>query len=142
MRLYCKLLLILIIALPISSCKKDDEQGQIPYKYVNFSIDTKSIEFGALNIPGNWTYVTGGYRGIVIYHLSLDEYVAFDRACTYDFEEGCSQLKVGDDNIILTCDCCESRFLLTDGSPFDGPANTSLRAYRTYFDGQFLHVSN
>ncbi|MDZ7743202.1 MAG: Rieske (2Fe-2S) protein [Bacteroidota bacterium] len=137
-----RLLLIVLLAGIYSSCGKESEQGQIPYKYVNFSINPASIEFGSLNIPGNWAYVTGGYRGIVIYHASQDNYFAFDRACTYDWDQDCAQVKVDDDNIIARCPCCESQYLLTDGSPFDGPAIRSLRQYTTHYDGNLLHVSN
>lgn len=135
------IILLLGILMFSAGCKEDNEEF-IPYEYVNFSINPASIEYGNLEVPGSWAYVTGGYRGILIYHLSQYEYVAFDRACTFDWEKDCAQTEVDEDNIFLVCSCCDSKFLITDGSPFEGPAPRSLRQYSTYFDGTYLYVSN
>lgn len=141
-KFYPGVLIVLVFLLVYSGGCKKEEETDIPYRYVSFDIIPGSIQFGNLNIPGNHAYVTGGYRGVVIYHRSQDDYVAFDRACTHDWEKDCAQVKVEDDQITLKCPCCGSKFLLTDGSPFEGPAIRSLRAYNTYFDGHNLYVSN
>lgn len=134
------IILLLLISFSFS-CKKD-EQDEIPYVYVNFSIDPSSIEYGDLNIPGNYAYVTGGYHGIIIYHRTQNDYVAYERACTHDPLEDCARVEVDESNTLAECPCCGSRFLLLDGSPFDGPAILSLKEYRTNFDGKYLYVSN
>ena len=79
------LAVVLSIILLSPSCGKENtDTTEIPYVYVNFSIDPSSIQYGNLNIPGNYAYVKGGYRGIIIYHYTQDEYLAFERTCTYD----------------------------------------------------------
>ncbi len=94
-----------------------------------------------LNVVGGWEYITGGYNGIVVYRLNQDEFKAFDRACPYDFKNGC-RIIVESSFTTAVDSCCGSKFILTDGSPFNGPANVSLKEYRTYYDGTNLHISN
>ena len=135
------IIFFLILLVTAFSCTEDDK-NQIPYEFVNFSINPASIEYGNLQVPGNYAYVTGGYRGIVIYHLSQYEYLALERACTFDWEKSCAQTKVDDDGVFLVCPCCDSKYLLMDGSVFEGPAARPLRQYSTHFDGNYLYVSN
>ncbi len=122
------------------SCSKDEDET-IPYVYVNFYIQPNSTLYQKLNTVGGWEYITGGYNGIVVYRQSQDEFVAFDRACPHDYKDGC-RIEV-ESSFTTTIDpCCGSRFLLHDGSPFNGPASVSLKQYRTNYDGNNLHISN
>ncbi|MFZ4401820.1 MAG: hypothetical protein ACOYO1_17455 [Bacteroidales bacterium] len=122
------------------SCSKD-ETATIPYVYVNFYIQPNSTLYQKLTTIGGWEYLTGGYNGIVVYRASQDEFVAFDRACPYDYKNGCRI--VVESSFTTTIDsCCGSRFLLTDGSPFKGPATVSLKQYKAIYDGNNLHISN
>jgi len=138
-----KLSLVLFLILSFSSffsCSKD-ENLTIPYMYVNFYIQPNSTLYQKLTTVGGWEYITGGYNGIVVYRVSQDEFVAFDRACPYDYKNGC---RIDVESSFTTCidSCCGSMFLLNDGSPFKGPATVSLKQYKTYYDGNNLHVSN
>lgn len=139
--LFFPALIIISLFLIFSSCK-EEEGDEIPYVYVNFTIDPKSVQYGDLDIPGNYAYVTGGYKGIIIYHKMQNEYIAYERACTFDPLEDCAKVQVTEDNLIMECPCCGSKFLLPDGSPFDGPAVRSLKQYQAHFDGTYLYVSN
>lgn len=135
-------LFVLAGLIPQFSCnEKVDEL--IPYVYVNFSINPNSIEYNNLNIIGNYAYVTGGYRGIIIYHATQDEYMAFDRTSTYNFpnEEEC-RVNVDLSGLLAVDSCSNSKYILLDGSPFDGPATLSLKRYRTHFDGLNVRVYN
>ena len=134
------ILLVTIISILFVSCKKD-EAGTIPYVYVNFYIQPNSTMYQKLSTIGGWEYITGGYSGIVVYRASQDEFVALDRACPYDFNNGCRI--VVESSFTTTIDsCCGSRFLLNDGSPFKGPATVSLKQYKTSYDGSNLHITN
>jgi len=95
-----------------------------------------------LSVPGGWTYVNGGSRGIIIYRVSNDQFNAYDRHCTYDSSNSCALVSVDVTNINGLDDCCGSKFLLTDGSITNGPANLPLKKYQTNFDGQVLRVFN
>lgn len=140
------LVTLLTILLTAPSCGKENtDTTEIPYVYVNFSIDPSSIAYGNLNIPGNYTYVKGGYRGIIIYHYTQDEYLAFERTCTYDPSVSCSKLNVDESGLIARDTCCGSGFLLLDGTPIEGSkATKSLRQYRATYDSYYrlLHIYN
>jgi len=121
------------------ACGKDNEATQIPYVYVNFSIYPNTLDF----IPdGGWVYLTGGYKGIIIYRPLHEDFMAFERACPYDPLNDSARIEVESSGIIATDSLCGSRFILTDGSPVQGPATTALKQYRTRYDGYTLVVSN
>jgi nitrite reductase/ring-hydroxylating ferredoxin subunit len=121
------------------SCDEESEETTIPYVYVNFTIYPNTLDF----IPdGGWVYVTGGYKGIIIYRPLHEEFLAYERACPYDPLEEEARLEVESSGIIAVDKNCGSRFLLTDGSPVEGPARRSLKQYRTRYDGYSLTVTN
>jgi Rieske Fe-S protein len=132
-------LVFLIIFFFFSGCKKEDQS--IPNIYVNFTIQPNSTLYQKLNTVGGYEYFTGGYSGIVIYRDAQEHFVAFDRACPYDFKNGC-RVQVESSFTTAIDSCCMSQFILNDGSPFKGPAKVSLKQYRTYYDGVNLSVYN
>jgi predicted RNA-binding Zn-ribbon protein involved in translation (DUF1610 family) len=95
-----------------------------------------------LDHPGGWEYLTGGYKGILVYRISLYEFAAFERACSYDPTTTGARIEV--DTTMITCYCpvCGSKYIMTDGSPFSGPTHWPLKPYQTYFDGVMLYVTN
>lgn len=133
-------LFLLLVFVFFPQCKKNEDP--IPYVYVNFYINLNSPQYTDLNNIGGYVYVTGGYRGIVIYRNSIDEFKAFDRACPYKPSKECERVVVEETGITLVDTCCGSRFLLMDGSVVNGPATISLKEYRTYFSGSNLQVRN
>ncbi len=140
-----RLILPLFLIFFMISCGDNEDYADIPYVRVNFTINPASIEYGELNIPGNWVYVTGGYKGIIIYHLYENQYMAFERCCTFDPELECARVEVIDGGLIAIDSCCMSQFVLTDGSPLENSkAKLPLKQYNTYLDGAtgLLHVYN
>lgn len=119
-----------------------DQDQVVPYVKVNISIYLYDPEFSALQGIGNSIAVTGGVSGILIYRLSMEEFLAFDRTCTHNVDDFCQVFS--DDSGLFAVDtfCCGSKFLLLDGSVVKGPAKYPLKQYNTYFDGQYLTVYN
>ena len=134
------LFLTSIWVLSLTSCKKDDDA--VPNVSVNIVISTTDPSYNDLNAVGGWIYLTGGSRGIIVYRYSIDEFMAYDRHCTYEPLESCAIVEVDQSGIIAEDLCCGSQFLLTDGSVIDGPASVSLKLYQTSFDGNNLFVYN
>ena len=131
--------IILLIALVILGC--ENEVDNFPQVDVNLNLYINNPEFFNIETPGGWIYLNGGVAGILLYRKNLDEFIAYDRASTYDPIADCA-ITVDSDNIILKDPCSESQFLITDGSVIQGPASQALKRYNTYFYGNNLSIFN
>jgi nitrite reductase/ring-hydroxylating ferredoxin subunit len=103
---------------------------------------TNNPSFVDVSVVGGWVYITGGVRGILLYRKSNTEFMAYDRNCTYQSSQTCATVYVDATNIQAVDTCCHSRFSIYDGSVYQGPAVLPLKAYRTTYDGNVLHVFN
>ncbi|MGC6428041.1 MAG: hypothetical protein ACON4Y_01620 [Flavobacteriales bacterium] len=120
------------------ACNSED---YIPETYVNFSI--QASEIGGV---GNAVYTNQDYgvNGIIIYHKDINEYLAFERTCSYEPSESCAIVELNDiyNPTILIDSCCGSSFFLDDGTPIQGPALLPLKLYNTSYDGVYVNVYN
>jgi len=123
------------------SCSKNNDSN-IPLVTVNIIIHINDPAYNMLTVPGGWTYLNGGSRGIIVYRASNDVFQAYDRHCTFDSSNSCALVSVEVNNITGFDDCCGSKFILTDGSVTQGPANLPLKQYQTSFDGNELRIYN
>jgi Rieske Fe-S protein len=128
---FCALLGMLFL---ISACKKDKNNGDIPVVSVNLSLPLNLPEYIDLNSVGNSIEITGGYKGILVYHRFQNEFVAYELACTYDPLESGAIVQKDSSNVIGIDYHCGSQFYLTDGSVLHGPATRSLKQYQTDYD--------
>lgn len=114
----------------IVACSKNDDET-IPNVPVNFTIYLTLPQYSSLNSIASHAIVNDyGYRGIVIYRRSQDEFVAFDLACPKDP----SNTMIVDSSGINTVDLsCGSKFLLEDGSVLNGPATRPMKQYNTEY---------
>lgn len=119
------------------SCK--EKEDLVPNAYVNFTISLADPEFSELQTVGNYVLVTGGVVGILIYRQSQTDFLAWERNCTYKPSDRCSVVP-DSSGLILTCPCCQSKYLVTNGSPMSGEAERILNQYYTSFDGINLRV--
>lgn len=138
--------LLLVVTVVSTSCKKSEEASQpvteIPYVVVNFFVSPNSTQYIELNHIGGCVTVTGGYKGIIIYRKTENEFMAFERACPYDPLADSSQVRVDVSGITCYCPKCKSKYILLDGSPYEGPSQWPLKQYRTNYDGTYLYISN
>ncbi len=132
---------IFLIPFVFFGCSKNNDSN-IPLVAVNVIIHINDPAYNMLTVPGGWTYINGGSRGIIIYRASNDAFKAYDRHCTYDSSNSCALVSVEANNITGFDDCCGSKFILTDGSVTQGPANLPLKQYQTSFDGNELRIFN
>jgi len=112
--------------------------------YVNTYVYLSDPEFYELNAVGNAVfYDYEGYKGIIIFRKSMDEFLVFDRCCSYDPTTECEIVEKTDDSYLVKCDCCGSIYSLYDGYPLEGPAALPLKSYNLTFDGNnTLHIYN
>ncbi len=119
----------------------ENENYNFPQVDVNLYLYINNPEFFNVESPGGWMYLNGGVGGILIYRKNLDEFIAYDRASTFNPTSEC-QVSVENDNISIKDPCSDSKFLITDGSVIQGPANQPLKRYNTIYSGNNLSIFN
>ncbi|MBU1012667.1 MAG: hypothetical protein KKG99_06665 [Bacteroidetes bacterium] len=143
-RIYVLFFLTIFFLAFNTGCGKENPVDKlIPYVLVNFSINPTDINYNNLNIPGNWTYVSGGYRGIILFNAGFGDYKAYERTSPVNFPNDFNcRVKVDESGVIAVDHCSGSKFILLDGSPYEGPATLPLKQYRAHLEGGRLYVSN
>jgi nitrite reductase/ring-hydroxylating ferredoxin subunit len=131
--------IIFLIVLLHLGC--ENEVYDFPQVDVNLNLYINNPEFFNIEAPGGWIYLNGGVAGILLYRKNLDEFIAYDRASTYNPVVDCG-ITVDLDNIILEDPCSDSQFLITDGSVIQGPASQALKRYNTNLYGNNLSIYN
>ena len=131
-----------MILVVTSSCKKEEQAPEIPYIYVNFRLNPNGTEYINLNVVNGWETVSGGYNGILIFRKSFDEFSAFERACPNDPVVPGAQVRVDQSGVTCHCPVCGSKFIMIDGTPYEGPSHFSLKQYNAVYDGAMLYISN
>lgn len=136
------------------ACKKNNNNNQnvsqnctwsnAANTQVNFTILNGSAQFIPISTPTGTTYVAGyGLKGIVIYRIDQNQFVAFERQCTHD---GCTnnnaKVWVQTGNTAVKDSVCGSSFVITNGSILNGPASVGLYQYHTSWDGNQLQIYN
>ena len=104
---------------------------------------------------GGWRYLDESdgveypSRGLIVYRLSNDQFMAYDRtppykpdSCCLGNNTNCTKLLVGNAYPFAVDTCTDSKYLLIDGSPTEGPSNQFLFSYITEYDGYTLYIHN
>ena len=132
----------LLLFIPVINCKKD-KNTQVPYVYVDIYINLDLPSYVGLNSPGGYMYLTGGSRGIILYRFTMEDFLAYDRHCTYDIENENGRVSIDSTGLLLYCVDCGSQFQILDGSVYKEPATRPLKQYRVSYDGvSNLHIYN
>jgi len=133
------MILVLLVA---SSCKKEENAPEIPYVTVNIVIDPNGTEYINLNPVNGWETIIGGYNGILVFRKAVNDFVAFERACPYDPLAQGAQVRVDVSGITCYCPVCGSKYIMTDGTPYEGPSRYLLKQYATLYEGGLLYITN
>lgn len=123
-----------------SECKNQYEG--IPNVSVNIYINIQDPQYQALAGLGSWAYVDGGSKGIIVFNVDNERYVAYERHCPYEPNNTCSKISVDETNLFAIDTCCSSKYQLLDGSVINGPASLPLKSYATSFDGNIINIRN
>ncbi|MEG2069917.1 MAG: hypothetical protein RR034_00880 [Bacteroidales bacterium] len=133
---------IALISLFLLTGCKDFIHETIPNVNLDFTIYPNDVNYLELNHYGGHLYFTGGVRGVIVYRLDQNTFLAYDRACPYDWEEKDSWLWVDESGLLIVDRHCGSLFNILDGSVVQGPATIPLKRYKTRYDGVSLRVFN
>ena len=114
---------------------------EIPSVYVNETINLSLFEYQNLQNVGGFVYIDAGVRGIILYRKSVNDYIAFERNCTYRPLDSCATVGVDNSLLFMLDTCCNSTFDF-EGNPTGGPAEWPLKRYYTFLDGSYLFVTS
>jgi len=135
----------MVLLVFLGGCGKDDDSPNvngIPLVNVDVFVFANNPEFINLSVVGGWEYLSGGSRGLIVYRLTNDQFVAFDRHCPYQPEDDCARVEVDPNTLLIFDPCCDSEFSITDGNVLKGPAVFPLQQYGATWDGTVLHIFN
>ena len=139
-----KLTCFSILLLAVFTCKKDSSDSDVPNTLVDVTLYLTQPGFSNLGTVGNWMYVSGGVKGIVVYQRAQDDFVAIERNCTYQSSNSSAIVSVDSTNVFLKDASCGSKFYLNDASVANGPATVPLKKYNTSYNPttRMLHIYN
>ena len=133
----------LLAALLLGSCKSDSPDPAIPYVFVYEEINLNDINYQSLKQPNGYAYIQNtGVRGILLISDGNNNYKAFDRACPYHPQDDCAQVSMHSSGFYIEDSCCGSTFGTDYGTPTGGPAQSPLRQYSTFINGNYLIISS
>ena len=134
-----KIRILALFCLLFFSCQK--EEDYIQNVMVNIDLYLTLPEFSDLQTVGNYIFITGGVKGIIVYRQGFDSYKTYDRNCSFEPSLSCARIDSVNSSIAI-CKCCNSKFLLSDGTPFYGPALLPLKKYQNNLSEDFLYIYN
>ena len=137
-----KLFTLIFTTASFYSCKKSTNADPIPNVPVNFTIFLSLPQYVSLNSIGGYVAIPEyGYRGIIVYRRSLEEFVAFDSACPYDPTVNGAKIVVDSSGITTVDPHCGSKFSLYDGSVLHGPATRPMKSYHSVYESSSNSVN-
>jgi hypothetical protein len=89
-----------------------------------------------------------GFGGVLVCtgrpENGVTRYYAYDLACPVEVKKNIKVVPLTDDLFKVRCEECGSEYYVGDGfgMPASGKAKEPLRAYKTIFNGDILHIYN
>ena len=134
-----KIRILSLLCLLFLSCQKEEDYIQNVVVDINLNLTLPG--FSDLGTVGNSVFINGGVKGIIVYRQGFDSYKTYDRNCSFEPSLSCARIDSVNSSIAI-CKCCNSKFLLSDGTPFDGPALLPLKQYKNNLSEDFLYIYN
>lgn len=136
-----KLLCLFVIILCLNACK-GDKFREIPVPPVSFVIRPYSMDNELMAVGNHKIFPTKGYNGIIVLHMSKDEFVAYDLACPNDYEHACT-VAMYKDFYLKDEECCGSTFSTLTGFPIESDYHNILHSYNViWINSTELQVRN
>lgn len=117
------------VVLLVFTCTPDESDDAIPYQeFPDIVLNLSLPQNFNLRTVGNFKYIDGGVRGIIVYKRSNDTWLAFERNCSFQPNDACATVEVDPTGFQMFDPCCSSVFTF-DGNPSSGIAWRPLRQY-------------
>ncbi|PRP68403.1 Rieske (2Fe-2S) protein [Nonlabens agnitus] len=141
-----KKILFALALICILACQSDDDARRNPFLIdLSFqtALNTDLPQYSSLNFANNYVVVRGqGIRGIVVYHLGNDQFVAYELSDPNHSPNSCSSMNIN--GIIATCSCTDDNntYNIIDGRHQTDPELFPMKPYRVSRVGNNVVVSN
>ena len=129
------------------SCKSDDNVNQnnpfLIEPLVNIQLDLSLPQFNPLNFPGNNIIINAqGIKGIVVYNIDNNQYVALDLTDPNHAPNDCSRMTI--EGIEATCPCPddENNYNIITGQHLGNPNLFPMQRYRAVRSGNVINITN
>ncbi|MEM0517948.1 MULTISPECIES: hypothetical protein [Aequorivita] len=141
-----KIFLLLMLSIFFSCSKSDDKRERNPYltdPVVNLNLNLNLPEYNPLKFPGNYVVTGQGIKGIVVYCVTENQYLAFDLADPNHAPSNCSRMELT--GVIASCPCAtdENEYFITSGQHTTEPdAKYPMQQYNAQKNGNTIVISN
>jgi hypothetical protein len=140
---YAKYLFLFLL---MAGCSDDDDQRSNPFLVdVGFSVElnTNLPQFSNLNFNNGVVEVdNAGIRGVVVYRLNQETYLAWELSDPNRAPNNCSRLRVNGLELESQCPDDNNSYNLITGQPVTGGGRFSLKPYRAVREGSMVRVFN
>lgn len=136
----CAIMLMAFAVLPACSSEPVDDPippASFPDIYLNLLLPENAV----LQQTGNYRYINGGVRGLIVYRASASQFRVFERNCSYQPNTACATVEVHSSGLYMHDVCCGSQFNFS-GQPSGGPAWRPLRQYLATLIGNDLLITD
>lgn len=138
-----KKLFFTILIISIISCDDTtDNNPNLPNFNFSYEINLNLSEGLELITVGGYKAYYGsnvGLKGIVVHHVTQDNFIAFELACPHLALQDCSTMTVS--YPFLICPCDDEKFSIIDGGSISG-LNYAARQYTVTKSGDVLIITN
>jgi hypothetical protein len=141
-----KFLFLLTVLIVLSCSKSDDKQDRNPFltdPAVSLNLNLNLPEYNPLKFPGNYVVTSQGIKGIVVYCVSENQYLAFDLTDPNHVPSSCSRMELT--GVIASCPCTndDNEYFITSGQHTTEPGSKyPMQQYRAELNGNTVVVSN
>lgn len=142
-----KKFLFLALFLTILSCENDDDVNRDnPFlidPLVNLQLDLSLPQYNALNFSGNSIEInTQGIKGIVVYCISDDQYVALELSDPNHVPNDCSRMAINGIEAICPCTSDSHEYNIITGQHVSDPNLYPMQRYNAQRNGNVIIITN
>lgn len=138
------ILSLFLVAL-ITGCQKPASTAVVPPSVVNVGpVDIRVWPYTPLTNIGGWTYISGGYSGLLLFRNTASSILVFDRGCPYDCQANWKAIDTFQTKgTTARCPICGSTYSLFGGGVVTvGPGTVGLKQYYTTYNDPYLTISS
>ncbi|RPD96019.1 hypothetical protein EGM88_11170 [Aureibaculum marinum] len=131
-----------LIYITLIGCS-DTESYNNPYLpdvAVNQTVYLNNPSNNDLLFDGGYVEISGGIKGIVVYHGASDIFYAYDLACPNSEPNSCVKMTV--DGLNMICSCDDTQYALALGGTPQNGGKYGAKEYKVINNGQSLLITN